>query len=510
MLGNQNPLTGTAPRGDVDITFDAPPVVSEFMQAKDFTRFILGPVGSGKTTGVLMEVMRRCAEQTPGPDGIRRTRWAIVRNTLSQLKQTVLRDIETWLGQIAHYRVSDNMVVVQVGDIYSEWFLIPLSEPEDQKRLLSMQLTGIWINEFIELIPDLVPAMAGRVGRFPSKAMGGPTWFGIVGDSNMPNVGSEWHRLLDVETPKDWSVFIQPGGMEPDAENIQNLPGGREYYERLERQHSKAWVKRYVHAKFGDDPDGTAVFRETFAWKTHVAPGKRIREILDREGNPVGWECQGGLTPIPGKMIIVGQDFGRNPCSAICQLDHTGRFLVLDEVVSTDMGLELHLKTRLRPKLMDARYAGMNIIVVGDPSGAYKGQLTEDTCFDLLEREGFIGQPASTNEIDKRLRAVDSLLLQNVAGRPGFLIDEARCPTLIRALNGLYRYGKTKTGQIKPLPEKTNPWSDLADALQYAALTVNPQFQRILGKQLARKMGGGLVAGGNGQRQKRVTSAAWT
>lgn len=510
-MTNTNPFSSSGPI--VDLVFDAPPVVSDFMQSSDFTRFILGPVGSGKTTGVLMEVMRRCAEQAPGPDGIRRTRWAVVRNTLSQLKQTVLRDIDTWFGPISTYRVSDNMVIIQTGDIYSEWFLIPLSEPEDQKRLLSMQLTGIWINEFIELIPDLVPAMAGRVGRYPSKAMGGPSWFGIVGDSNMPNIGSEWHRLLDVETPPDWKVFTQPGGLEPDAENVSNLPGGIEYYNRLNRQHSKAWTKRYVHAQYGDDPDGTAVFRETFNWKTHVVPGSRTTPILDSDGNQVGWNCVGGITPTPGRTILVGQDFGRNPCSVICQLDHTGRLLVLDEVVSTDMGLELHLKTKLRPKLMgDQRYAGMNIVVIGDPSGVAKNTLTEETCFDLLKREGFMAQPASTNLIDPRLRAVDTLLLQSVGGRAGFQVDEARCPTLIRALNGLYRYGKTKAGETKPLPEKTNPWSDLADALQYACLAVNPHFQRIMGKQLARKMGGGrgVAAGAESSRQRRINPGAWT
>jgi hypothetical protein len=487
-----------------DVVFNAPPTITTFFTDDSFVRFTLGPVGSGKTTAMMMELLRRCAEQSPGPDGIRRTRFAIVRNTLSQLKQTVLRDIEAWLRPIMEFRVSDNIVIIKSGDIHSEWFLIPLSEPEDQKRLLSMQLTGIWINEFIELIPDLIPAMAGRVGRYPSKAMGGPTWFGIVGDSNMPNVGSEWHRLLETETPSDWTIFRQPGGLSESAENIPNLPGGREYYERLSRQHSKAWVKRYVDAEFGDDPDGTAVFRDTFSRKAHVTPGKRGKQILDQEGNHVGWHVEGGLTPIPGKVLLVGQDFGRNPCSVICQVDHLGRLLVLDEVVSTGLGLELHVKTRLKPVLMGERYAGLNIVVVGDPSGAYRGQITEETCFDCLERLGLVGHPASTNDIDPRIRAVDAALMTSVGGQQGFLLDEARCPTLLRAMSGLYRFGKTKAGQEKPTPEKTNPWSDLADALQYVCLTLNPLSQRLVGRTLARKMGGLIPT------QKRVGAGAWT
>ena len=77
---------------------------------------------------------------------------------------TVLLDILTWLRPIAHYKVSDQLIIIRVNDIYSEWFMIPLEDPEDQRRLLSMQLTGAWLSEAIEISPDLVDAIAGRCG----------------------------------------------------------------------------------------------------------------------------------------------------------------------------------------------------------------------------------------------------------------------------------------------------------------------------------------------------------
>ena len=66
--------------------YSAPPTVAGFMRSTAFCRLIMGPVGSGKSTGCLMEVIKRAQQQTQGPDGVRRTRFAIVRATLQQIK----------------------------------------------------------------------------------------------------------------------------------------------------------------------------------------------------------------------------------------------------------------------------------------------------------------------------------------------------------------------------------------------------------------------------------------
>jgi hypothetical protein len=353
----------------------------------------------------------------------------------------------------------------------------------------------------------------------------------------MPNVGGEWHRLLDLETPEDWGVFTQPGGLAKNAENLAFLTQtpetlkmpldhpdrqaqGRSYYNRLVKR-SPAWVKRYVHAQLGDDPDGTAVFRESFTRNFHVVPGKRLTPGIGHNGGPSIFDdyeesegipqpdvdvFQGGITPDQGMQLLVGQDFGRNPCAVICQLDHRGRFLVLEEIVSTGVGLQTHITNRLRPTLMQPRYLGMPVLVVGDPSGVARDNY-EESCFDLLEREGFTTQSAPTNAIDPRLRAVENLLLQQVGGKAMFLLDEGRCPNLLKALMGLYRYGKMNNGQIRPVPDKTNPWSDLADALQYAALMAQPGAYTAVAKALKGALRRRGV--GNSQQRKRISPRGW-
>ncbi len=478
------------------ISFTAPPTIAEFMRSTAFGRLIAGPVGSGKTTGCIYELFRRAIEQGKADDGYRYTRFAIVRQTLKQLKDTVLKDIEDKLHAVSRYKVMDNVVYVEFADVRSEWLLLPLETAEDQRRLLSMQLTGAWMSEAIEMDVNLVAGISGRCGRYPSGDRGTPTWFGVIADTNMPTEGSDWHKFMTDNIP-DWECFVQPGGLEELAENLQwltqtpdtkklpeddprRLAQGRLYYERLSRNNNLDWVKRYVHAQFGNDPSGTAVFRDSFKSSFHV---------------------RDGLLPNRYFPLLIGQDFGRDPCSAIMQMDPRGRLVCLEEVIAEDIGLEGHLEKSLRPVLLQDRYVGIPIVVIGDPSGMSKSSIYEETTFDVLGRMGFQAVPAPTNDLDKRLRAVEGWLLKQYDGSGALLFDRARCPTIIRGLAGGYRYARTRAGVRKPLPDK-NEYSHPLDAVQYVCLATHGRAHELLGKRLR--------TGQAAQQRPRVSAAGWT
>ena len=55
--------------------------IKSFMKDDTFFRGIRGPVGSGKSVCCCVEVFRRALQQEKAPDGIRKSRWAIIRNT---------------------------------------------------------------------------------------------------------------------------------------------------------------------------------------------------------------------------------------------------------------------------------------------------------------------------------------------------------------------------------------------------------------------------------------------
>ena len=322
----------------ISIDFSPPPTGAALMMSDSFYRMILGPLGSGKTTTVLFELIRRACEQWPGPDGVRRTRFALLRQTLSQLKNTVLKDIISWFSPICDWRVSESTVHFKFGDVVSEWLLLPLETPEDQKRILSMNLTGAFVSEAIEIDFDLLVAIAGRCGRFPLATDGGAKWYGVVLDSNMPTEGTPWHEAVS-SPPPEWHIFIQPSGLSEEAENLNwllqtpatlalpldhpdRLAKGREYYQRLSTSTNPAWVKRYVMAEFGPDPSGAAVYAGMFF---------------------TGFHCRDELLVIPGAPLLIGMDLGRDPWALLGQLDSQSRLLIHEEVPADDIGLKLQL-----------------------------------------------------------------------------------------------------------------------------------------------------------------------
>ena len=457
-----------------DLLYKPPPTIDRFMASDQRVRLVRGPVGSGKSSGMVMEMLKRASQQAPDPkDAVRRTRGVIVRNTLPQLKSTSLKTVRELLGPILDYRASDNTIWIRQGDIETEWIMMPLDTEDNIQRLLSLDLTFVWASEFRELKPELVMAALSRCGRFPSMMHGGPSWYGLIGETNSFDEDSPWNKILEEEEldgkplPKTWGYFVQPGARDPDAENRENLVPG--YYEDLIESSSPAWVEQYVDNRIAPSLSGEAVFRASFRRAWHVAGSS--------------------LMVVPGTMLVVGMDFGRNPAAIFTQMDPRGRLIALAEAVGENMGVEQFVNTVVRPILARPDFQRLPVGVVGDPSGIARSQIGEESVFQALKRLGFSAQQAQTNAIDPRLRAVEKWFLQSREGGPAILIDPS-CTTLIKALGSKYRYAKKKDGELHPLPEKTHPWSDVADAFQYAVLghsgNILARLVRMRGATIAR------------------------
>lgn len=443
-----------------DVTnYVAPPTGAAFMRSNAPVRLIMGPVGSGKSTVDIMEIVRRAAEQRPDRRGIRRTRWAIVRSTYQQLKDTTLKSWLEWLpdGVAGRWRVTDKTFFLEFGDVKAEVLFRALDDPEDVNQLLSLELTGAWVNEARETPFEIITALRSRLGRYPSKKEGGPTWYGLLLDTNPPSTDHWIHEKFEVEKPDGWEIFKQPGGLTPEAENIENLPDGVQYYHSMMEGADPEWVDVHVHAKYGRSKLGRPVYENTFV------PDFHLRDSLEI---------------VRAAPVIIGMDFGRTPAAAFFQRDARGRVLLQDELVSENMGLELFIDRKVKPLLAE-RYAGHRVAVGGDPAGWSKSQINEQSCADVLALAGFVAVKPATNDIDPRLRAVEALLKQQVGGEAMFLINKARCPTIAAGFEHGYRYRRKRDGTFDLSPEK-NKFSHPHDATQYGCMVLDYAPSRLM------------------------------
>ncbi len=238
----------------------AGPTLKRFHESTAFVRGIMGPLGSGKSTACVMEILRRAQAQEKGPDGIRRTRWAIIRNSYPELKTTTLKTWAEWCPLSFGKVNMDSPFLhhVKIADLDMEVLFLALDRPEDSRKLLSLELTGAWINESREVPKAILDALTGRVGRFPSKMAKGATWSGIIMDTNPPDTTSWWYRCAEEETPEGWEFFSQPSGRSAQGENLKGLPDN--YYSRLVAGKDSDWCKVYADGLYGFLVEGKPVF----------------------------------------------------------------------------------------------------------------------------------------------------------------------------------------------------------------------------------------------------------
>ena len=453
-------------------------VLRDFMRDDSFFRGVRGPVGSGKSVGCCIELFRRASQQAPGADGIRRSRAAVIRNTNPQLRTTTIKTWLDWFPEDKFGKFTWSPPYthhIKHADIELEVIFLALDKPDDVKKLLSLELTFCWINEAREVPKPIVDACTMRVGRYPSMREGGPTWFGVIADTNSPEEDHWWpimsgeaplpdyippDQAMMLVKPESWTFFTQPAGMleEKDdqgnttgyipnkkAENYKNLPDS--YYPRIIEGKTRSWIDVYVMNRLGVLHEGKPVY-PSFS-SVHL-----------------------GKEPLPTNRdldILVGIDFGLTPAAVFAQRMPRGRWLILDELVCTDMGASRFaeaLNYKLATEFPD--HSLERIKLWGDPSGDFRAQTDERTPFMIMRAAGINVVPAPTNDPVVRIEAVATCLERMTDGYPSVMIDP-KCRVLIAGFETGYHYKRLNVpgaDRYDDRPDK-NRFSHVHDACQY-------------------------------------------
>lgn len=184
-----------------------------FHASEAFVRGVRGPIGTGKSVGMCVEIMSRAVRQK-AHNGIRKSRWAAIRNTYGELKTTTIRTWQDWFpDEMAPIKWDTPIVSRSQFDLGEgtsvdlEVLFISLDRPDDVKKLKSLELTGVWINEASELPKAILDMATGRVGRYPSARDGGASWSGIIMDTNCPDDDHWYYTMAETNRPDGYEFF---------------------------------------------------------------------------------------------------------------------------------------------------------------------------------------------------------------------------------------------------------------------------------------------------------------
>jgi len=491
----------------MEINYQASPTASRFHHSPKVVRGFLGPVGNGKSVACINEGIRLSFDQWPNNKGIRKTRGIIVRNTGPELRTTVLNTWKQWVPELIAPVVMHPVITcilkqpLQDGtSVEMEIYFLALDNDKDVKKLLSLEATWIFLNEVKELPYSVVKASRERIGRYPSQIDGyqdtdeykAPRVNGAIQpckrkallmDTNPPDDDHWWYQLAEegclrksknkeeakVETAKIFDFFRGPAPLikkgseylpNPKAENIENLPGGYQYYLDMIAGNTEDHINVMVLGNYGTIVEGRPIYPD-YNDRLHC-PDEYVKAIK-------------------GLGIGLGWDFGLTPCCIIGQLTDRGQLRIIAEIVSEDMDVRRFARDMVKP-FLHKYFREFDIeFSVGDPAGNNRGEgegktaigiLNDDYDTDIPLNLGFTTYPAKTNDPTKRIDAVNQFIIKLVDGEPGYLLNKM-CSVLRKGKLGGYCYKRVATPgheeKYRDKPDK-NKYSHSADGEQYLAL----------------------------------------
>lgn len=453
----------------IKYSYDSAPTIARWsVDRKPMLRGLMGPFGSGKSAGCTIELINLASLQHRQYDGIKRAKFAVIRNTYRELQDTTIRTIKQWLpdgpGGFGTFHETDlAYYITNIPGLEIEMMFRALDRPDQVKNLLSLELTAAWVNEAKEVPWPIIEALIGRVGRYPQKSLGGAANPCILMDTNPPDTDSWWYKKFEEfnedetsEARNDRVIYKQPSGLSPAAENLPNLP--ENYYQRLAANMGKEARKVYVEGQYGFLVDGKPVY------------GDYVDDM----------HCQEFPTESLYRVdrIYRGWDFGLTPACILSALV-AGQWRTFHEF-TTETAQTLDFRTFAEHVLAETSrlysFIRQNKIPfedIGDPAGIARSSAAsnseEASCFAIARGLGIDMLPGD-QALKIRLDSTTYALTQQRGGKP-LLLVHPRCTKLRKGYQGRYQYRKLKVAgadKWTELPDK-NEYSHVHDANQYIA-----------------------------------------
>lgn len=423
-------------------TFNPNPVQKGFIESQAAADLFSSRVGEGKSTALVWSCFYH-TRHNPGAE------WAFIRDTFENIQRSTMKSFFEWFppGVAGTYNASRKTFTWAEGIGSGTVTFIGMDDPGDASKLLSWVLAGIAIDE---------PAPAAGSAGVDEMVFD-------LGQQRLRQPGMKWYSMkLATNNPDEehWTYkkFVEQGEennfrlWQPHKpENMQNLPDG--YYERLRKQmqHRPDLIRRFIDGEFGFQQEGQAV---TPQWSDRI-------------------HLSMGLSPIRGREIIIGWDFGHNPTAIITQRSPLGYWNILYSFVGDGIGVEELIENQVIPVLRE-RFPKSPIRHVGDPAGNQREQASINRSA-VRSIKKMIGGTWRSGPVrwEERKNPLQAVLTKTINGTGLVQVDRNNAKEVWHALRGGWHYHKARTGLVSAEPKK-DQHSHPGDAMGYLAAILFP------------------------------------
>ena len=386
-----------------DIIYEFPRQWHAAAQDNPTVEVHIGPAGTGKTFNAVRKLLLTSMQQ-PAIGGVRKAIVLMVRNTYENLIRSTLKTAEeALLGMDAVSTVGNRpatKVTIPLPDGTRLEFVIEYLAVDRAQSVRALLEGRMFTHAILDEAPtsprSVLSGLITRLGRYPTQSDGGAHNPTIICTANG---GYEDNWLCDIAEGRSAALFDElsrrtgrmacgvywdPPGLippedqrdfanvakwreNPEAVNIDNLPGGYDYYWNMlaNVEDDPAFVRMYVVGGFIPRITGELVFPE-FAVSRHV---------IEKDAFSLS----------PGATIGLSFDFGRRPVCLFWTRTGHGRMVVFDEFMMKNSSISDLMAQKVWPAYHERYGSPVITWATGDPAGLQGGQGYGTSPYEILQ-----------------------------------------------------------------------------------------------------------------------------
>ena len=417
----------TINQGQLNIEIDYTPLSKQamFHTSEAKYRLYIGGWRAGKTYAGCQEAYKHSILY-PNNCGV------IFRKDFAQLRDTTMKtffDIVPREDIVKHNKEEHRVILRNGSEIYFKYL-------KEGVKLGSLDLGWFFVDEAEEITGEIFTYLQGRLSKNNTARVG---W--LV--SNPPNTDHWLYRRFEEEKDENF-VTVHAA----TYENSEHL--SEDYIKSLEKL-PESWRKKYLEGQYGFTPDGTPFYAG-------------FKERLHKKK----------LNYIDSRPLIRSWDYGfHHPACSFHQIDAKGRWLILREVMGTDVTIQEF--GNLIKTLCNEWYPGAQWEDYGDPAGNQVSDKSEKTSVEILASMG-IDVTSKVSTYRERKEIIERKLATLIDGMPSLLVDES-CKTIVDGFLGGYHYPIRKPNQgfnpnVHEVPYRDGFYEHLMNTIEYFAVNM--------------------------------------